>query len=61
MSNGNTEKLRLASTGYCDELHKQLVGLVGEGGEPELASHLYLLLEKLSPPIAYRPGFPLTD
>ncbi len=31
-SNGNTEKLRLPSAGYCPELYKQLVGLVGEGG-----------------------------
>jgi len=31
-SNGDVKRLQLASTGYCDELHKRLVGLVGEEG-----------------------------
>ena len=31
-NNGNVEKLRLPSTGYCPDLHKQLVRLVGEEG-----------------------------
>jgi DNA polymerase III subunit alpha len=31
-TNGSTERLRFSTTGYCDDLHRQLIDLLGEGG-----------------------------